>query len=399
MYCTSCLPGIRTVYIKRIWAYYMAAALLCLLIAFNIFLRFYRPFIVLPSHPKYVFYIAANILLTLGIAACIFESFYQRSLVRFFTPVRKLFDRKFFSSGNTPEASSSTYAPSQHSHISYMDYNKAFLEIHPMGSHLSRLSRQYRAAIFCSRFFILLMYITTLCLAGILDFLYTQAETGFFHPAQLLFSILLLFYLVLVLCLNTSYIPEMPAANSCLFFLLLLFYLIAQAIYNDSVSLSYYYQKGTAGIILHTMEFTVRILPALLFVCLYFLLRSRTQGDSFSHRNIQEFDSFAELYIDYSNIIYGFETDEKIYSLLCNYTAVLKEDGTFTPEHLLTLDISQDQIHHFLRQHHALMKICEAFTDKMLKEYQNVFGSLPQWSLCLLDEDFPQNILQCLSTE
>lgn len=360
---------------EKIWTIYMAAVTILAGICFNIFLALKFHWVMIPSHPMFPFFIGTNFMFLLCFLIFILESFYQRLLVRFLAP--------FYSQVKTNDLR----------HFTYMEYHQMFSQIFPLNDHLAAIKKRYLPFLYCSRFLMILLYLTILFLCGTADYFFSRVpvvKTSFCYY-HFFIIIALIIYLLLIMHLNTSKLPDMPQANKWFFFILIVLYITVKSV---SLKQNYTFFNDSEPFMVHIINFTENALFPLLLICLYFNVTTSKYICFDIRQKLNLYDTFMGAYISFSDILYTLETDTETLALLCRYSAY--KDHKSETIHITSNKYPDEKMHWLLSQQDLLLECCYHFSGDMLSRCQQIFQSLPDWSLCLMDEDFPNNMIQFL---
>lgn len=356
---------------QKIWTLYLAAGTAFVGIILNVFLFSHFRWIMRPSHPMFSFYIGANYLILLCLLIYILESFYQRQLVQFFAPFCRWIKTSDFKK------------------LTYKEYAQMFSQLFPLSDHLTAFKKRYMPLLVCSRFFISLMFISILFLCGISDYFFSQipfikSSLSYYH---LISMIVMIIYLLLIMHLNCSKLPDIPQANRWLFFLLTALYTVMKSF---SIKQDYTLLNDSEAFLRHMIAFTESSLLPLLLICLYCNAGIPKHICFDIREKLKVYDTFMEAFIGYANVLYTIETDTEAYTLLCRYSEAEEVSPKLTDIEPDTY--SEKKIQWLFSQRELLLEYCTHFSDDMLNQCQQIFHSLPDWSLCLLEVDFPKNV-------
>ncbi|RHR20971.1 hypothetical protein DWX43_25395 [Clostridium sp. AF19-22AC] len=157
---------------------------------------------------------------------------------------------------------------------------------------------------------------------------------------------------------------------------------------------NYTFFNDSEPFMVHIINFTENALFPLLLICLYFNVTTSKYICFDIRQKLNLYDTFMGAYISFSDILYTLETDTETLALLCRYSAY--KDHKSETIHIASNKYPDEKMHWLLSQQDLLLECCYHFSGDMLSRCQQIFQSLPDWSLCLLDEDFPNNMIQFL---
>lgn len=362
---------------EKIWTLYMAAGTAFIGICFNVFLASQFHWVMTSSHPMFPFYVGANIMFILCFLILLLESLYQRRVVYFFQPLCRWIKTSDFHQ------------------LTYMEYNQMFSQIFPLKEHLSLFKKRYLPVLTCSRFLLILLYLSILFLGGTADYFFSFIPTvkTSFSYYHFIIMIALIIYLLLIMHLNTSKLPDMPHANKWIFFILMTIYIVVKSI---SFKQSYGYVTGHESYFQHMVDFTESAVLPLLLICLFFNIKQSGHICFDIQQKVTLYDTFMGTFISYSDILCSLEKDTEIHALLCSYSAYINKSEKIPVK---TVTYSEEKMQWLFSQTELLREYCCDFSDEMLRRCRQIFLSLPDWSHCLLEDDFPDKMIKFLTSK